>query len=140
MPGRKIIFMLNSRPAVEIDVENLMTTNDEGMKEINFDNPSDDNSERYGGVLNRLADEALRAGVVFHTLDARGLCSSDTSSSEGLTPNSLADMGQEELCPIEPMYSVGMNALSYKTDGIFAQDNNFFLDGVGKKVNNMIAD
>jgi len=146
MPGRKIIFLLSSRPVLEIDAENLMTTNDNGQIEINFGNPSDDNSERYGSVLNRLADEALRAGVVFHTLDARGLCApkaipfmSVLGRQSGTLNPSNPDLTEEEPCPAEPMYSDGMNKLSYKTGGIFVTDNNFFLDGIGKKANNMIA-
>ena len=160
MPGRKIIFMLSSRPVLEIDQGNLVTTNENGEIGINFGNPSDDNSERYGNVLNRLADDALRAGVVFHTLDSKGLCapklqgpgfisvegrkgssfgfSGSNSGFSGIT-NLRADLGEEEPCPIEPLYSDGMNKLSYKIGGIFVQDNNFLLDGVGNKANNMIA-
>jgi VWFA-related protein len=117
MPGRKILFLLTSYPSITIRESSYI-----GISAQEIVNPAYNLDELYyGGRLSRLADEALRAGVVVHTLDSKGLIAPPTSR----IPNSNS--------------ANGLNGLAYKTGGIFVENSNFFVDGVGKKSNNMIA-
>ena len=104
MPGRKIVFFLTSLPTII------------KPPPVIFDAIPTDYHERYGEDFNRLADDALRAGVVVYSLDMTGL--------SAFGPNDL---------------SGGLNPLAAKTGGTYTQDGNFFVDGIGKNVNNMIA-
>ena len=81
-----------------------------------FDPIPTDYHERYGNVFDQLADDALRAGVVVYSLDTTGL------SVGG--PNDLLG---------------GLNPLPAKTGGTYIQNSNFFKDGIGKEVNDLIA-
>jgi VWFA-related protein len=105
MPGRKIILFLTSLPTIIkprlVDLLGVIPT---------------DYHERYGTGFDRLAEDALRAGVVVHSLDTTGL------SAGG--PNDLGG---------------GLNPLPAKTGGTYIQNSNFFLDGIGRDANNMIA-
>ena len=161
MPGRKILFFMSSMPAIALRapviLDNYATPESESeLMDYNFgnlpENPAemydnlsenlpemygnlpDDLSEMYGGQLNRLADEALRAGVVIHTLDTRML----TAPTVDARGNEYDYLGRQIGVPGQ--YNLnGVNGLSYKTGGIFVQDSNFFIDGIGREANNMIS-
>ncbi len=107
LPGRKIVLMLSSQPTIPRKLA------------VDFFGPPDTFNENhyqmYMRAFNRLADEALRAGVVVHMMDIRGL--EVVFSSERATD--------------------GLNPLPGKTGGIFLENRNFFLDGIGE-VDNML--
>jgi len=127
LPGRKIIFLMTSEPTIKNPFDNFTTLNEDGRSELtqNSDRPTMNYLEMYGSSYDRLADEALRAGVVVHLLDARGLFyRRDKPDNDDNDDNEL----------ISPW-----NPLPAKTGGIIVTDSNFFLDGIGKDANNMIA-
>jgi len=127
MPGRKIIFLVTPEPTIENPFDNFTKPTEDGGSEItpNSERPAMNYFQLYGSRFDRLADEALRAGVVVHLLDAAGLC----------------DPTMNKQCEqrIEKKKMNPLNPLPAKTGGIIVTDNNFFLDGIGKDANNMIA-
>jgi VWFA-related protein len=142
MPGRKILFFMSSMPAIAlnppevIDIEGIDAdsgglSGETETQSYYFGNPSENSSEKYVNLLDRLADEALRSGVVVHTLDTRGQVAPDM-------PSRLVAPGANTRIP-DPYYSSGFNGLSDKTGGVFVQNSNFFLDGVGREANSMIS-
>ena len=111
MPGRKILLFLTP-----------ITTVSKPLPVI-FSKIPTDYTELYNSRYDILADEAMRAGVVVHLLDIKGLigcepgnCSSSLSDTMGIP-----------------------NPLPAKTGGILLHNSNFFISGIGKDVNNMIA-
>jgi len=136
MPGRKILFFMSSMPAIPIFAPDMLETFEKLKSDavpVDFDAPALTSFEKYGIVLDRLADEALRAGVVVNTLDTRGLALPDMSrNAMDITPHEIGRIPALN-------YSDGLNGLSYRTGGIFVQNSNFFMDGVGKEINNMIS-
>ena len=116
MPGRKILFFVTSCPMIQNPQDNFTTQLDDGRRVITGESDREKNRyEMYGVPFERLADEALRAGVVVHSLDPRGV--GDGSSVD---------------------YSAARNPLPSKTGGIYV-DNNYFVDGIGNDANNMIS-
>ena len=113
MPGRKILIMLTARPTIF------------KPPPVIFDKIPPDYVELYNSRYTRLADEAMRAGVVVHILDVKGL--------EGPFDDNgnFRQAGANE--------TGALNPLPAKTGGIIVMNQNFFLDGIGKSVNNMIA-
>ena len=74
MPGRKILFFTTSCPSIQSPFDNFTTPVEGGGSVITRESERAKNPyERYADPFDRLADEALRAGVVVHSLDARGL-------------------------------------------------------------------
>ena len=139
MPGRKILFFMSSMPTIVLPPAVVFMRGERPSSvaetmSLNFGNPPENLSIRYGSQLKRLADEALRAGVVVHTLDARGLAA-PTLDWRGDEHDYL---GRQVGIP-ETNYANGLNGLSYSTGGIFVQNSNFFVDGVGREANNMIS-
>ncbi|MCL2878494.1 MAG: VWA domain-containing protein, partial [Acidobacteria bacterium] len=108
MPGRKVLFFMTSAPYINSKIE------DDLMEVSPFSVVS------YIPKYNRLADEALRAGVVVHLLDARGLEYYEPTARD-----------------IEKRYE--LNPMPAKTGGIYVTDQNFFLNGIGRDADNMIA-
>ena len=108
MPGRKIVFFMTSCPTMPTSV---MTEDILGIIPTSY-------PDYYGKSFNRLADEALRAGVVIHTMDAKGL---------------------EIVSNNNPLNAHAMSELSYKTGGLYVENSNFFVNGIGNDANNMIA-
>lgn len=100
MPGRKSVLLLTTRTTMG---DNAITNLSQAIR------------PNYGLLylesFRRLADEALRAGVVIHTMDARGL-GVDSPSNTG-----------ETRLP-----------LSQKTGGLFLENSNFFVtrSGIGR--------
>ena len=98
---------------------------------------------RYRDLYTRLADNALRAGVVVNLLDVDvlyNLKSNYADASESLKPMFgwmedpvIRDMRTVRVDPIAP--SIPLPAL---TGGITVKDSNFFLDGVGKEVESLM--
>jgi VWFA-related protein len=132
MPGRKFLLLLSTQVMIP----------DQLSKDSIFD---------------RLADEALRAGVVIHTLDIMGLVNDATIRVEKEDPRTgeirietlpldaqtqaYEDPGLKELRPpnaaerrLATMAARRLNRplpLSQKTGGLFLTDNNFFVNGIG---------
>jgi len=112
MPGRKIVFFMTSCPLIQSPNDNFTTNGGftpESQRNKNY-------YEMFGEQFNRLADEALRASVVVHSLDTKGL----------------------QVYPHQDDVKAARNPLPVKTGGIEVE-NNFFLDGIGKEANNMIS-
>ena len=127
MPGRKIIFLVTSEPTIDNPFDNFTTPTEDGGSELtpNSERPQMNDYELYGSNFDRLADEALRSGVVVHLLDAVGLCVPIEN------PACEAHIKKNMENPWNP--------LPAKTGGIIVKDNNFFVDGIGEDANNMIA-
>ena len=109
MPGRKILLFLSAYPTIK------------KPPPVIFDATPRDYYELYGPHFERLANDALRAGVVVHSMDVRGL--------EYYEPGGPRDMEKMD----------ASNPLPAKTGGTYTVDNNFFLAGIGREMNNMIA-
>ena len=104
----------------------------------------------YDSAYSRLADEALRAGVVIHLLETRGLEYYEPSipswalpadvydvfANEGFNPDFPVSQKYERA--VEENYSF-LNPLPAKTGGILVRNSNFFINGIGQEANNMIA-
>jgi VWFA-related protein len=119
MPGRKIL--INITPDVTVDPKDFH-------------------------IYNLLADNALRSGVVINYLDINGLEANDTNldwNNIVLTSATYAG-GQHAL-----RFSINdalrssrnralLNPLPAKTGGVLIQDSNFFLNGIGKKTENLL--
>jgi len=110
MPGRKILFFLTS----------MITLNK--PKPTIFGTIMPDYYEMFRKSYDLVADEAMRSGVVVHMMDTKGLIASETGE------------------PIEPPNLGGaLNPLPAKTGGLIVENANFFLDGIDRNVNKMIA-
>jgi len=105
MPGRKTVLLLTENPTLAI-------TSEEDYKAI------------YGPRFEKLADDALAAGVVVHTMNIKGLEVFDIEGNFVKYANS-------------PRY--GLNPLPIRTGGLAIENNNFFLDGIGSDVSNMLS-
>jgi VWFA-related protein len=96
MPGRKVLFLLSAQVMLP-------------------DQLSRD------PMYERLADEAMRAGVVIHTMDMMGLVTDPAIGVEAERQSvKLAARNMNKPLP-----------LSQKTGGIFVTNNNFFVSGIG---------
>lgn len=108
MPGRKILMLVTAQPTIS----NRIPKNVDALfagKEIDY-------YYMYAKAFNRLADESLRAGVVVHSLDIRGL----EAPGMGFSYSSLEDRWLD-----------GRNPLPLKTGGIAVENSNFFVNGIG---------
>jgi VWFA-related protein len=114
MPGRKIILHVTAQPTIS---KRIYRTVDEMFKGDDIDY-----YYMYSKAFNRLANEALRAGVVVHSLDIRGLEAPGENNDYSRFDNRASD---------------GLNPLPVKTGGIIVENSNFFVDGIGE-VDNMI--
>ncbi len=113
MPGRKALLMMTAQSTLPGRLLLSQIT----------DNPVD-YQFMYLKAYNRLADEALRAGVVIHTLDIRGLeapMAGPSFPGGGATFDMIAARNAEAL-----------NPLPQKTGGLFLKDSNFFTNGIGE--------
>jgi VWFA-related protein len=119
MPGRKILLFLTAMPTINEQLQRDIL----GRIPVSY-------TQLYLNRYNRLADEAMRAGVVVHMMDTRGLYCSEEVGPVGGTQPCVYDKGRAE---------DGLNPIPAKTGGLLIMDNNFFLDGIGKDVYNMIA-
>lgn len=90
--------------------------------------------------FNPLADAALRAGVVIHTLDIKGLSGPrDIDAARGfdytlLTPEGVLDPGavqEKSNRDVAERDTETPIPLSKKTGGLFIRDSNWFVNGIG---------
>ena len=123
-------------------------------------NPEPEVYERYRNSYDKLADEALRAGVVINFLDIGGLKNkinpivADASMSSGevdfrlmiskpLSPNgsvgSVSRFFDQQARTMRNSRMEERNFLAQRTGGIIIEDSNFFLDGIGREVENLMA-
>lgn len=121
MPGRKALLLLTAQSTIPAGLPDR-----EAMIPAGSPFPRDpfDYLSMYQRAYNRLADDALRAGVVVHTLDIRGLeapMPNPSGLGGGPTYNMIAARAAEALDP-----------LPKKTGGLFIKDSNFFADGIGE--------
>ena len=125
MPGRKLLFMvtpltMHSNPLVFYD---------------------------YFSTYIKLADEALRAGVVVNLLDIDGLynfSSMRADASVSLGQGSLVEKGrtagdiERVLQTVPTQFHPEPNPIPAKTGGITIRNSNFFLDGIGREVESLM--
>ena len=117
MPGRKIIFFVTACPYIQNPFDNFTTLLESGGSNLTRVSEIAKNPyEKYAVPFERLTDEALRAGVVVHSLDVRGVGGTDPRDFSG-----------------------AKNPLPDKTGGIFVTGSNYMLKGIGDDANNMIA-
>jgi len=81
----------------------------------------------YETAYKKLADAALRAGVVIHLLDIRGLEAPWPGTSWGGSPT-FGQLDARKLFKLNPM--------PHKTGGMLVRESNFFVNGIGNEVNN----
>ena len=132
MPGRKSIVMMS--PSTMIPSP-LVTSIGVWL------NSAKQTVEYTDNTFNPLADAALRAGVVIHTLDIRGLSGPATIDAEKGFDYSLLDPESGNLDPglVSDMHSKAVAVrdtrtpipLSKKTGGLFITDSNWFVNGIG---------
>jgi VWFA-related protein len=116
MPGRKAMIMLTAQTGIGGGIDILMG------------NSSMDYEYRYREQYNRLADEALRAGVVFHMLDIRGLeAPGDASVNSGDGSSSFDAFFRQ----LSRRNLERRNPLPQKTGGLFIENVNFYFSGIG---------
>jgi VWFA-related protein len=116
LPGRKALVVLT--PA----------TNLPGLFETAMGSGVDYRAV-FKNPYNQLADAALRAGVVIHHLDTRGLEAPFPGPSFGGSPtfDQLNRRKMDEL-----------NSVPKKTGGILVANSNFFVNGIGDELNNAL--
>ncbi len=127
LPGRKTILMLSAQPTLPRE----LAKSAEELFDHNFEN---DYYYMYIEKFNQLADDALRAGVVVHFMDIRGLEAPFPDAPEGTTP---FPGGGTTFASLSDRATDGLNPLPAKTGGIFLENRNFFVDGIGE-VDNML--
>ena len=128
MPGRKILIFLTAMPNLSNPKYRIAN---EGGFVRNTDRP-ENYYEIYRDGFSQLADEALRAGVVVHFMDVRGL--EHLSRSENANESEMEGQAQEDESLVD-----ALNPLPVKTGGLIIADRNFFIKGLGDEVNNVIA-
>ena len=83
------------------------------------------------GSLNRIIDEAMRAGVVVYTIDARGLISGQLDVTNNVPMDMKGRLESASLRDI-PASQDAMHALARDTGGRALRNQNYFDDWVGK--------
>ena len=122
MPGRKIVFFMTSLPNIFNPLPDFTKSTEDVLRVPARESERKTNYyEIYAAPFDRLADDALRAGVVVYSLDVRGL--------EYYEPGDPRDLEKTD----------ASNPLPEKTGGTYIQNSNFFRDGIGEAANNMIA-
>jgi VWFA-related protein len=121
LPGRKALLLLTAQPTIPAGIPNRESLIPAGSP-IRSDPV--DYLLMYQKAYNRLADDALRAGVVIHTLDIRGL--------EAPMPSPSLLGGGPTLVQIAARAAEAVNPLPQKTGGLFLKDTNFFVNGIGE--------
>jgi VWFA-related protein len=113
MPGRKALLVMSAQ-----------TTLPGGLSDTIGSIGPVDYQLTYMKAYNRLADEALRGGVVIHMMDIRGL--------EAPIPGPAFPGGGTTFDQIRARNAQALNPLPQKTGGIFLKDSNWFVDGIGE--------
>ena len=168
MPGRKILIMATPLSVHDdpytLEPENYTLTrsfSDMGFSTMNIPSAPDlriaNRVRRYEELYQELADEALRANVVVNLLDIEGLYNFNSNYADAaiwLGPDNIDMLTQGKsfrLNTIMPSQALAgylaqprydprrpTNPLPAQTGGIIIQDQNFFLDGVGSTVENLM--
>jgi len=154
MPGRKILIMATPFSAPD----NPLSFPDYALGPIGpysldsrlsmFDRMADDAMRRRPGeremenIYKRLADNALRAGVVINFLDIDGLyipASASANPSESFNaPAMTQDMIVANLQAPRSSHVSTPNPLPALTGGVVIRDGNFFLSGIGKEAESLM--
>ena len=146
MPGRKILIMMTSTTWLRKSAVPAIPVL--GIELIDFD-------ALYKDRFSRLADDALRAGVVINSLNIRGLhfapdltigeqwnidrlrdAAKIGTESEQIVIGMLIEDIQRESMGYSPISA--LNPLPVKTGGVIIENSNFFLDGVGKETESLM--
>lgn len=132
MPGRKAMLLITAQPTIRKDLYQSVDEMFAG-KDIDY-------NYMYGNAYNRMADEALRARVVVHVMDIRGL---EVPAMDALHPGSPETMEPDQLSrqafiDLDRQKTEALNPIPRKTGGTYTQNSNFFLNGIGEQVNNML--
>ena len=131
MPGRKSLIIIS--PATMISP---LLIDQIGAGGTDFPRAA----ENTEATFNPLADAALRAGVVIHTLDISGLGGPpDIDAAQGFDYSLLTRTGEldPEKISAKATKAVAIRdsqtpiPLSKKTGGLFIKDSNWFVDGIG---------
>jgi VWFA-related protein len=133
MPGRKALIMMT--PFSKISNPKMGFLNPQTQ---NWADPSVD-VKTEKAALDQLADRAMRAGVVIHTLDITGLDVDDNWEEEWPNNNSNTAENAEsdsfsfldKVASRSLYHNVAPYALSKKTGGLFIAGSNWFTDGIG---------
>jgi len=154
MPGRKILIMVTPFSAsdnpssfpdyLQVPTESYLLHS----RLLTFDRMADDALRRRPGeremenIYKRLADNALRAGVVVNFLDIDGLyisagASANQSDSFNL-PSRTQEMIVANLQAVQSNHVSTPNPLPALTGGVFIRDGNFFLSGIGKEAESLM--
>jgi VWFA-related protein len=122
MPGRKGLILLTAQPTISKRIYRSVDEMFAG-KDIDY-------YYMFQKAYNRLADEALRSGAVVHVMDIRGL---EAPAMERRGEGDWAPYGA-----LDDRMTDGLNPLYLKTGGSFVQNSNFFVEGIGEEVENML--
>ena len=142
MPGRKVLIMLTTQPTLVVPTPMSM--------EVDF-------NALYDARFARLADDALRAGVVVNFLNIAGLdkklivgpegpviMGADASMSgfryycfQGNCQWTL-DNGNQFRVVKQSSSRNAFNPLPAKTGGVIIEDSNFYLEGVGRETESLM--
>jgi VWFA-related protein len=131
MPGRKALILVSPSTMIPSPL----------VTEIGrWLSPAQRAVEYTEATFNPLADSALRAGVVIHTLDIRGLAGPPSIDAEqGFDYSILDDSGTLDPGKVSEKASIEVATrdtqtpipLSKKTGGLFIRDSNWFVNGIG---------
>ncbi len=124
MPGRKALLLMTAQSTIPTELAGLMNKTSMIPAGSPVRNDPIDYLPMYQNAYNRLADEALRSGVVIHTLDIRGL--------EAPFPDPSGFGGGPTYQMIAARAADAVNLLPIKTGGLFVKDTNFFVNGIGE--------
>ena len=114
MPGRKALLVMSGQTTFPSSLSNNISS---AIYQVDY-------QLIYAKAFNRLADEALRGGVVIHMMDIRGL--------EAPFPGPAFPGGGTTFDQISARNAQALNPLPQKTGGIFLKDSNWFVDGIGE--------
>lgn len=109
LPGRKLAFFISDGFLLETGPRSADT----------------------GDALSRIIDEAMRAGVVVYTIDARGLISGQLDATNNVPMDMKGRLESASLREI-PASQDAMNALARDTGGRALRNQNYFEQWVGK--------
>ena len=130
MPGRKSSIMISPSTMIPSPlVTQIGVWLDSAKRAVEYTD----------STFNPLADAALRAGVVIHTLDIRGLSGPPGIDAEQgfdyslltggvLDPGLVSDKASKAVAVRDTQTPI---PLSKKTGGLFIQDSNWFVNGIG---------
>jgi len=155
MPGRKVIIMATpfSVPDYNTSITNYIINPPQDIFSLlriqdrvsRMQIDSSLGRRLLENTYKKLADEALRAGVVVNYLDMDGLynfksnygdASRRMSSSDGV-PNPQEDLIERlKQVRIEPFSTP--NPIPAQTGGVVIRDGNFFLEGIGKEAESLM--